>query len=276
MSIFLRLRLLSFLAALLPLGTASAETVVLIHGYMSDAAAWEYSGINAGLRQAGWNHAASPSPYPARVATVQNKSAGAKSFYTVQLPSLAPVGVQASWLKAAVDNIARQHGDDSITLVGHSAGGVVARLMLIQYGAGKVNRLITIAAPHLGTDRAIQALEATDDSGMFGFIKEWFVRNEMGDGLYDTVQYSRGVLVDLAPPVPGSLLFWLNNQRHPDIEYVSIVRTAGYNFTGDLVVPPVSQDMNRVPALRGKSKVLITVQGHELTPADGKLLVDML
>ncbi|MEN8123030.1 MAG: hypothetical protein ABFS35_22010, partial [Bacteroidota bacterium] len=32
---------------------------------------------------------------------------------------------------------------------GHSAGGVVSRLTLVQYGVGMVKRLITIAAPHL-------------------------------------------------------------------------------------------------------------------------------
>lgn len=262
------LRVLFFLAFLFPASTLQADVLVLIHGYMSNAGTWEYSGVNAGLRQAGWHQASLP---------VNDRStAGTKTFYTVELPSLAPVGIQTSWLKAAVDGIVQRHPDEDVTLVGHSAGGVVARHMLIQYGKGNVTRLITIASPHLGTDKAIDAVNATDDSGMFGFIKEWFVRNEVGDALYDTVQHSRAVLLDLSPPFPGSFLYWLNNQSHPDIEYVSIVRTSGFNFAGDLLVPPVSQDMNRIPALRGKSRVLVTLQGHQLNPADGKLLVDMM
>ncbi|RTZ73422.1 MAG: hypothetical protein DSZ00_06475 [Gammaproteobacteria bacterium] len=139
-----------------------------------------------------------------------------------------------------------------------------------------MDRLITIAAPHLGTDKAIRALDAVDDDGMFGFIKEWFVKREIGNGLYRTLKVSRGILFNLVPPAPGTLLYWLNIQPHPDIEYISIVRSAGYVIAGDLVVPPFSQDMNQVPALRGKSKVYITYQGHELTPADGVLLARIL
>ncbi|HIE54986.1 MAG TPA: alpha/beta fold hydrolase, partial [Chromatiaceae bacterium] len=190
--------------------------------------------------------------------------------------SLAPAPLQAGWLKAAVDTIGKNHADEKITLVGHSAGGVVSRLMLVVHGQERVHRLITIASPHLGTDRAVKALDAVDDDGMFGFIKEWFVREEIGDGMYRTLKSSRGILFNLVPPAPGTLLHWLNLQPHPQIEYISIVRSSGYAIAGDLVVPPFSQDMNQVPALRGKSKLYITYQGHELTPADGVLLARIL
>ena len=48
--------------------------------------------------------------------------------------------------------IAQRHPTDTVDLIGYSAGGVVARLALVNYGAGTVARLITIAAPHLGTE----------------------------------------------------------------------------------------------------------------------------
>ena len=102
------------------------------------------------------------------------------------------------------------------------------------------------------------------------------VRDAIGDGLYNTLQHSRGILIDLTPPVPGSMLFWLNAQVHPDIEYVSIVRSSGYNIAGDIAVPPFSQDMNQLPVLAGKSRTIIVLQGHELTPNDGKLLAELL
>jgi hypothetical protein len=149
-------------------------------------------------------------------------------------------------------------------------------LTLIQYGVGQVRRLITIASPHLGTDKVIEALNASNDSGLFGPIKKVLVRDAIGEELYNTLQYSRGILIDLMPPAPGSMLFWLNHQAHTDIECISIIRSAGFNITGDIVVPPFSQDMNQVPELAGKSRSIIMLQEHELTTQDGKLLADIL
>lgn len=272
-----RLLSLATLLLLLPLKQSVAEITILAHGYMSDAAIWEVSGVNNALRQDGWQYAGNLGYSPAGLLDQTIKSeTGEKRFYTVQLPALAPAAIQASWMNAALQHLSAQYPDESINLVGHSAGGVVARLTLVQYGVGNVKRLITLAAPHLGTDKAIKALNASNDSGMFGFIKEALVRDAIGDGMYNTLQHSRGILVDLTPPAPGSMLFWLNGQAHPDIEYISIIRSAGYNIAGDIAVPPFSQDMNQIPVLAGKSRPVVVLQGHELTPQDGKLLADIL
>jgi len=270
--------LLLALLLLLPPLRAQAEVALLVHGYLSNSATWEWSGVNAALRAAGWQQAGNFAFSPTGLVEQPLSPAvqAERRFYTVDLPSLAPALLQAAWLKGAIDRIEAKHPGEKITLVGHSAGGVVARLVLVRYGKGDVTRLITIAAPHLGTDKAVKALDAVDDGGMFGIFKEWIVRNEIGDGLYRTLKLSRGILFDLVPPVPGTLLHWLNLQPHPDIEYVSVVRSAGYYIAGDLLVPPFSQDMNRVPALAGKSRVHVTVQGHQLTPADGLLLARLL
>lgn len=272
-----RLFAISILLFLLPLRESLADITVLVHGYMSDAGIWETSGVSQRLRQDGWQYAGSLGYSPAGLLDQTRPAANStKRFYTIQLPSLAPAGIQASWLNASLQHLATQYPDESVNLVGHSAGGVVGRLTLVQYGVGKVKRLITIASPHLGTDKAIKALKASNDSGMFGFIKKALVRDAIGDGMYSTLQHSRGILIDLTPPTPGSMLFWLNGQAHPDIEYTSIIRSAGFNIVGDIAVPPFSQDMNLVPALAGKSTPVIVLQGHELTPHDGKLLVDLL
>ena len=265
------------LLLLMPLKQSFAEFTVLAHGYMSSADVWETSGVNNQLRKNGWKYAGTLGYSPAGL-LIQTKPLNKteKRFYTVQLPAQAPAAIQASWLNAALQHLSTQYPDESINLVGHSAGGVVARLTLIQYGAGKVKRLITIASPHLGTDKAIKALNASNDSGMFGFIKKALVRDAIGDDLYNTLQHSRGILIDLTPPAPGSMLFWLNGQAHPDIEYISIIRSAGFNIVGDIAVPPFSQDMNQVPVLAGKSRSIIVLQGHELTTHDGKLLADIL
>ncbi len=250
---------------------------MLVHGYLSDSRTWEHSGIHATLHQAGWRYAGnlgfSPQGLIEHSQTTRHSN---KLLYTIDLPSTAPAPLQADWLQAAMYRISQKHPNERITMVGHSAGGVVARLMLVRYGLNNIDRLITIAAPHLGTDKAVSALKAVDNHGMFGTIKELFVRNEIGNDAYNTLQLSRGILLNLTPPAPGSLLFWLNAQPHPDIEYISIIRSSGYTIAGDLLVPPFSQDMNMIPALRGRSKTVITYQGHGLTPMDGRLLVPLL
>jgi triacylglycerol lipase len=255
----------------------AGEIVVLVHGYLGDADSWDHARIVPALQAAGWEPAGIWQSTPRGVQLVAEPGASAAGLlYRVNLPSTAPLGVQAGYLAGMLQGIERRHPGVGIDLVGHSAGGVVARLALVRYGTNGVERLITIAAPHLGTERAWQALDAADDSGLFGSLKRWFVQREVGDDLYRTVQESRGALVDLSPPVPGSLLYWLNSQRHPDIAYVSIVRGAGFGMPGDRVVPAPSQDMNRVPALRGRATTLVAGSDHRLQPADAPLLVELL
>jgi pimeloyl-ACP methyl ester carboxylesterase len=261
-------RLLAGLFFLLGSAAVRADVAVLVHGYLGSAHSWDTSGVNAVLAAHGWRPLAAvmpAAPLPPVPADAGN------SVYTVALPSIAPLAVQADYLSAALRGIEARHPGESVTLVGHSAGGVVGRLALVRGGVGQVQRLITIASPHLGTARALEALDATHDSGPIGWLKDFF-----GGNLYHTVKASTPLLVDLAPPVPGSLLYWLNAQPHPDIEYVSVIRTTPDGFAGDLVVPGFSQDMNQVPALRGRSSVVAAPSTHELLPGDGVLLAQLL
>ena len=256
---------------------AAAETLVLVHGYLGDRGSWQRGGVEQALRNAGWQPAGSwVTQGPVLRWIERGSSEAVRRYYRTELPAQAPLGIQAQTLNNILREIEKQHPDDPITVIGHSAGGVIARMALVTGGQGQVNRLITIAAPHLGTARAWQALEATDDSGLFGGIKQWFVKRKVGDQVYQQVRQSRGVLADLGPPVPGSLLHWLNAQQHPQIEYISIIRSAGFGFAGDRVVPAYSQDMNQVPALRGRARAIPVAWGHLLEPSDARLLVDLL
>ena len=269
--------LLMLLFAAFGFRTASAEVLVLVHGYLGTAKSWAEAGVMARLHQRGFRHAGVLG-YSARGVPVQpvGKETPAKPMYTVDLPSQAPIVIQADWLAAQLREVRRLHPDEPIVLVAHSAGGIAARMMLVRHGALGVDHLITIATPHLGTGRAIQALEATDSSGLFGPVKRWLVRRATGDAVYATVQQSRGVLLDLTPPAPGNLLFWLNRQPHPPIEYTSIMRIGTFYMPGDHVVPPLSQDLNRAPALYGKVTTYSMAQGHLLTPQDGDLIGNLL
>jgi triacylglycerol lipase len=248
-------------------GVAKADVALLVHGYLGSAATWEYSGVSAALFQQGWQRGGLLTPgglLPTPVAQ------GGNTFYTVDLPSMAPVGVQANILRSMVALVAQRHAGEPMILIGHSAGGVVARMVLVQGGVENPKALITIAAPHLGTLRAVEALDETDDPFPISVVKEFFAGE-----LYGVVRDSWAVLLDLTPEQPGNLLFWLNRQPHPDIEYISVVRP-GPIGAGDELVPAFSQDMNNVVALKGQSRVITLPVSHALQPADGRVLAELL
>jgi triacylglycerol lipase len=247
-----------------------ADVALLVHGYLGSAASWEFSGINAVLAGNGWQPAGVILPGPGGPTLPPPFGKAAKKAYAIELPSTAPLMVQSDILAAAVRALKGRHAGESITLVGHSAGGVVARMALVRGGMEGVTRLITIASPHLGTERALQALDATHGGGPFGFVKD-----VVGGRDYQVVKHSWPVLVDLSPAVPGSVLFWLNGQPHPRIQYLSIMRAAPFGL-GDLLVPGFSQDLNNVGPLRGQARSFVVPADHALTAADGTLVASLL
>lgn len=247
--------------------SARADVLVLIHGYMGSAISWEASGINALLDVNGWRRSgilAGPQLIGYVDKVQENKS------YAVELPSLAPMMVQADHLQAMLQRINTLHPGEAVIIAAHSAGGVVARLVLTRAGVADVKALITVASPHLGTARASQALDATDTPWPLCLVENFF-----SNGSYRAVKSSRGALIDLTPAYPGSMLYWLNQQPHPEIAYYSIV-TPGPVGLGDELVPAFSQDMNNVPALQGRSKMVAVAGGHSLNPQIGIALNEIL
>jgi triacylglycerol lipase len=263
--------LLMLVTGLLAL-SARADVVVLVHGYLAGAHSWDDSGVTALLQQHGWQRAGVYAAGPAGVQLfpATGMKAGHK-FYAVDLPSEAPVLVQVYQLNQILDAISRAHKDESVILVGHSAGGVVARAALVLGDHKNVNALITIASPHLGTSRAEQALDATDIPFPFTMVTDFF-----GGEAYYTAMRSRSLYIDLVRPQPGTLLYWLNAQVHPDIKYFSIVRGPSAAGWGDYIVPTYSQDMNNVPALQGRSSLINVPVSHGLEPVDGSAIVEVL
>jgi len=157
-----------------------------------------------------------------RPANAQRK---AHTVYRVQLPAAFPLQLQAAHLYTQLRYLRDRHPRERLSLAGHSAGGVVARLVVVGRDAPRIDGLITIAAPNLGTSRAIDGLEVVDSKPFFcpgpgiDFLKSVF-----GGGDYDYLKYSRGALADLTPALPGTLIGWLNQQPHPDIDYHAVVR----------------------------------------------------
>jgi pimeloyl-ACP methyl ester carboxylesterase len=270
-------RIAALLLGLLASPLAQADMLVLVHGWRAGADTWITSGVLPTLAQHGWVDAGVLVASPGGTAHLLAwGDSAARRVYRVQLPAEAPLEIQAAHLYAQLDYLRQRHPEDRLILAGHSAGGVVSRLILVRPGAPRVDGLVTIASPNLGTERALQGLDVVDDQPFFcpgpgiRFLKTLF-----GGDDFHYLEHSRGALVGLTPAAPGSLIGWLNAQPHPDIRYVSVVRTAP-GYAGDAIVPGFSQDLNQVPALRGRAQVYVTPAGHGLNPADGMLLATIL
>jgi len=257
--------------------TAPAGVIVLVHGYLGSGESFRTAGIVDALTDAGWQDGGDwQAGMNGQVLHPGTTTASEHTVYTVSLPAFAPLILQADWLSAMRLAIAKRHPGEAQTLVGHSAGGVIGRLSLVRSGAGSVDRLVTIASPHLGTARVWQALEATDNRGMFGPFRQLLTRQVIGGEHYDAIRHSRAVLLDLAPPAPGTLLAWLNQQEHPDIHYDAVVRNTDFRIGGDILVPAYSQDLNQVPALRGRASVFPSPLEHGLDVRDAEWLLQRL
>jgi len=257
-----------------------ADVVVLVHGWGANADTWLHSGVSQVLDKNGWQRAgvitATPDGgvyhIPAFNAPGTTAIKRKHKVYRAHLPAEAPLQIQAAHLYSELMFIKQQHADDKVILIGHSAGGVVSRMVLVNPAAPEIDTLITIASPHLGTSRAIQGLDIIYEKPFFcpgpGIS---FLKDTVGGDGYQYLKHSQGALVDLTPSSPGSLIGWLNQQPHPVINYHSIIRQQG-----DELVPAFSQDLNQVSQLKGKSKVHLTLASHELNPLDGQLIVNIL
>jgi len=269
------MKLLKFAIALLLLSLSQfshGDVLVLVHGYLGDATSWEKTGINDTLDANGWKRAGF------YISSAQGPQLFTKDYgdaknivYVANLPSEAPVMAQADILTLILNNVRQRHPDEPIILVGHSAGGVIARAAIVRQPQANVRALITIASPHLGTYRANQALTLTNNHGPFNFVKRF-----VGGDDYVALQHSRALMRDLQPARPGDFLDWLNTQPHPNIAYISVIRTQPDGLAGDSLVPGYSQDMNNVNALRGKSATYGTPTTHYLTHDDSFTLLDIL
>jgi pimeloyl-ACP methyl ester carboxylesterase len=272
---FLQTLLLS--CALLISSLVRADVLVLVHGWASSADTWLANGVMPALAAHGWHDAGVVSALPGGVQYIPIAGErAAHKVYRVHLPAEAPLLIQAAHLFTDLQFIKQRHPDESITLAGHSAGGLVARLVAVRNDSPAIKQLITIASPNLGTGRAIQGLDVAESKPFFcPGPGVHILKSFIGGDDYDYLRDSRGALIDMVPQAPGSLLGWLNQQPHPDIEYHAIIRKEPYS-DGDWIAPAFAQDLNQVPALRGRAKVHITPASHFLNPADGVLLASIL
>jgi pimeloyl-ACP methyl ester carboxylesterase len=245
-----------------------AKTMVLIHGYMANGMLWRTTEVTKGLILAGWKDGGGYSFNQSGMLTPINSQADPDAFFTVDLPSKAPIDVQTRILGYYLDHLYAIR-DEPFIFVGHSVGGIVARLYLVTPAHVPASALITISTPHLGTPMANIAFSAANSplGTMLDLLGQDDIRN------------SRGLYSDLKKAEPNTFLYWLNQQTHPRIHYVSVIRTNKSKIEPnkyDFIVPPESQNMNNVWALRGQSLLYLSKESHFLSAKDGMFLLDIL
>ncbi len=247
--------------------SAMAQSVLLVHGYNSNASSWRTSGVSALLQRDGWIDAGVLDMRPQGVFYYGVEPKSTRRTYTVNLPSEAPIELQATILSYYVNFIKKQHPKDKIYIVGHSAGGIAGRYMMVRWPQLGIDSLITIASPHLGSQTA--KLGTIIGNSPLSFFAPF-----MGAS---TINRSQTLYHELSPENPGNLLGWLNRMPHPKARYISIIHSTSPNpAAGDSVIKGWRQDMNFVPALRGTAKSFVLPSDHSLTPKDGIALVQIL
>ncbi|MFM5258772.1 esterase/lipase family protein [Aeromonas veronii] len=76
------------------------------------------------------------------------------------MPPFGHIDDMVPLLAKRIDDVLSQTGADKLVLVGHSMGGLVCRDYLAIHGGDKVERLITLATPHQGSQLAALGLGA--------------------------------------------------------------------------------------------------------------------
>lgn len=247
---------------------AKAETMVFIHGYLSDGASWREPAVQQPLLDAGWLDGGNYAFFSQGVLTPSSKRLNDKDrvFYTVDLPYEAAIQQQAMVLSAYLQHVYAQRKEPMI-LVGHSVGGIVARAYITMNNTQAVKALISIATPHLGTPVAkLSKIAAKTPINIA--IRIISAKN---------LKHSLPLFSDIREESQkrGGYLYWLNHQQHPRIYYFSIVRHNKSLRKFDFVVPPFSQNMNNVSALRGQSVVIGSKGTHFLNKQDMHKIVDI-
>lgn len=255
-------------ASLFFMACACAENMVLLQGYLGGSQNWHDSGVTAVLKKHGWQNGGHLYINGPGITLGAADSGGSRRFFTLDLATEAPLLYQLKQLEGYLDFLRTRYPGAVQILVGHSAGGVLGRLYMVQHPKSNIAALITIASPHRGTE-----------SAELGLIAGQSPLSWMGSMLgINTLARSLGLFHDLARENPNNLLGWLNHQPHPPAMYVSIVRSEDnetFGF-GDVIVPAWSQDMNQVYALRGRALTISVPGAHGLKYEDGQLLLRIL
>lgn len=248
-----------------------ADIAVLVHGYHSNgSSSWRVNGIVQHLNRYGWQDAGIYTPEGNHALFGISLANSGLFVVTAELPSESPIEIQASLLSRYLNDISEHFTEQKIHIIAHSAGGIVARLALVNiYQQGKqanISQLITIATPHLGSVIA-EVAKRTSNSPL-SIIAPVLGASE--------INRAKILYQQLGREEKNSFLFWLNRQPHPPMKYTSIIRKNGSFIKGDWLVPAQSQNMALVPAIGKNAQVILTKGDHYLDYRDVFLFLPLL
>lgn len=250
----------------------AGDSVIFIHGLVGNANSWAKQNIPNILSRDGWQIAGGAFyDYRYGIYLKEQAGIGDKNLFLLTIPSRASIRYQAKVVEDILERITELAPEDNLHLVGHSAGGVVARLIVVNRHFPQIKSLITIATPHFGTRRAEMALDLVDLPFPLNLMAE-----TSGGREYDEFQDTKDLFRDLVRPRPGTFLHWLNWQPHPDINYYSIVRKQKSVVSQDFMVPSLSQNMALLPMLHNRTKTYFIGHSHFLNAKDGFALKRIL
>lgn len=258
--------LLVLLLLALP-GLVTAKTLVMIPGFQAQGSDWRFNQVTPILQDNGWVDGGN---YSITSAGIMNDTPlrvrPADVMFTLNLPTTAGIAVQAAMLNDYL-KVIYQRRKEPLTLVGHSAGGVVARHWLVTSAQVSVEALVTIASPHIGTPLAQLTRMLLANADILNLARQLgFGHLKDADNLFADLQEAR----------PGTYLYWLNRQPHPAIRYAAIVRSGEQAESLDFIVPEYSQDMNHVYAIKDRAERWNSTDGHLLSVNDGHLLAAIM
>jgi len=172
---------------------------------------------------------------------------------TIRLPYRESIQYQSQFLNEALKKI---QGD--IIIIAHSAGGIVSRNVIVRGNNKNIKSLITVSTPHLGSDLATYGSILNDKMPFGNMFSRVMLPNEASASIPISQLKNR-----------STFLKSLNSQKHPNLCYVSIIKTGGY--INNAFANIHSQDMNNIPGFvnSGQKSLLIRSNtGHGLDPSD--------
>lgn len=262
LSILLPLLVLVFIP-----GLAWAKTLVMIPGFQAQGMDWRFNQVTPMLQANGWIDGGN---YTMTTAGIVNdtrlKARPEDVMFTLNLPTAAAIATQAAILNNYLKLI-YQRRKEPLVLVGHSAGGVVARHWLVTAAQVPVEALVTIATPHVGTPMAEVTSVLLSNADILNMV------SQLG---FKHLANAKSLLADLQEERPGNYLYWLNHQPHPAIRYAAIVRSGDQAESMDFIVPEYSQDMNHVYAIKDRAERWNSTDSHFLSANDGHLLAAIM
>ena len=109
----------------------------------------------------------------------------------------------ASGLNAVIDEALQESGKSKVVLVVHSMGGMVARNYLLHFGTSKVDQVISMGTPYLGSVLASKVLEIGDHWGI-GWHPGGDIGIDLGVGMHPKemkkLAQNMGGAYELFPP----------------------------------------------------------------------------